>query len=61
MYHSNVGRFDVESNDDVKVCNICERVYRASRYGDWCPDCGAIGKDGWIEPKQMVEFFNVEV
>jgi hypothetical protein len=54
----------MDNNDDVKVCDICERVYRASRYGDWCPDCGDIGKDGWIVPqmeKQMVEFFNVEV
>lgn len=44
-------------NDDVKVCNICKRVYRVSRYGDWCPEC----KTMECEPKQMVEFLNVEV
>lgn len=37
-------------NDDVKVCNICERVYRVSRYGDWCPECGR----GWRESKGAI-------
>jgi hypothetical protein len=57
----NQWRQPMDNNDDTRVCSICERVYRVSRYGDWCPDCGAIGKDGWIVPKQMVEFLNIEI